>query len=602
MKIYDTYRTLFESYTKLISEELLDEVQWESNKESKLRRGEVPLTSSIVKKMFEEPRVVEAFHVTDIDKVFEITKIVGKRNSISAFKYFSDYNIMNAQGIQTKGGVVLKIRGVMDIMGSEDIMSTVDRSVNRRWISSKMLSKNLYDDLLDYFDTFKFNQNPSEVREYMTYIFKLFDKYHDEIQDNLIRMIFSSSYNGGWNELLVKNVKVMELAWLPEKSIKFYVADEEKEKLIQDSIEKLKTLTPNVYTFYDGKDMLEWFRGNGGHIELDDFRKSEFSNYKKEDLMKSMGGLIALAKFNFDYFKYNFDKFKHLFVKEKNGNGEAYNDIIRSVSKYDDKIQIIKMIFMANGKDWDDDYNIDNLIKHTYVGSYSKSTDSNSEFCIWLLNFFGDRLTPEIFKYIIKNVNPSQEFVNAVLSIYGNNMDVIENMVKTNITILKYVDVLDEEILIDIVEKDYHALSFIKNPSEKLQLIAIKENYSAMQFIENPSEAVKIAAIKINPCAIKYIKDSTPQLQIMAMSISKQKVTTFHCIQNPSEKVKMAAVMANGLIIQYIISPSEELQMAAVKQNDTAYFYIKNPTDNVKRFVGTIDENHKKNIRNILRG
>jgi hypothetical protein len=42
--------------------------------------------------------------------------------------------------------------------------------------------------------------------------------------------------------------------------------------------------------------------------------------------------------------------------------------------------------------------------------------------------------------------------------------------------------------------------------------------------------------------------------------------------------------------------------MAAVKQQDTAYFYIKNPTDNVKRFVGTIDENHKKKIRNILRG
>jgi hypothetical protein len=317
MKIYDTYRTLFESYTKLISEELLDEVKWESNKESKLRKGEVPLTSSIVKKMFEEPRVVEAFHVTDIDKVFEITKIVGKRNSISAFKYFSDYNIMNAQGIQTRGGVVLKIRGVMDIMGSDDIMSTVDRSVNRRWISSKMLSINLHDDLLDYFDTFKFNQNPSEVREYMTYIFKLFDKYHDEIQDNLIRMIFSSSYNGGWNELLVKNVRVMELAWLPKKSIDFYIADEEKEKLIQETIEKLKTITPNVYTFYDGKDMLEWFKSNGGHIELDDFRKSEFSNYKKEDLMKSMNGLIALAKFNFDYFKYNFDKFKHLFVKEK---------------------------------------------------------------------------------------------------------------------------------------------------------------------------------------------------------------------------------------------------------------------------------------------
>jgi hypothetical protein len=51
MKIYDTYRVLFESYTDLISEELLDEVMWVSNKESKLTRGEIPLTSSIVKIM-----------------------------------------------------------------------------------------------------------------------------------------------------------------------------------------------------------------------------------------------------------------------------------------------------------------------------------------------------------------------------------------------------------------------------------------------------------------------------------------------------------------------------------------------------------------------
>ena len=111
MKLFNIYKNLFESYDydDLISEELLDEVKWVTNKEGKLKRGEIPLTPSIVKRMFGEPRVLEAFHVTDLDNVFDITKIVGKRNSISAFKFFSEDNIKVARGIQTQGGVVVKI-------------------------------------------------------------------------------------------------------------------------------------------------------------------------------------------------------------------------------------------------------------------------------------------------------------------------------------------------------------------------------------------------------------------------------------------------------------------------------------------------------------
>jgi hypothetical protein len=634
MKIYDTYRVLFESYTDLITEELLDEVMWMSNKESKLKRGEIPLTSSIVKRMFDEPRAVEAFHITDLKKVFDITNIIGKRNSISAFKYFSDNNIRSARGIQTGGGVVLKIGGVMDIMGSDDIMSTVDMSVNRRWISAEKLSPRLYTDLVNYFAKFTFNQNPSDVKKYMTYMFQLFDKYHDEIQDNLIRMVFTSGFDNGWNELLVKHVRVLSLAWYPEKTMAHYDTDEEREEATNEIIEKLKTLTPNVYTFYDDEDMVKWFQDNGGHIELDDFRRAEFGNYKREDLMKSMGGLIAMVKYDFDYFASNFENVKHLISQNKNSGKYPYREIFNAANKSGHALDMAKIIFMANGKDWNEYENIEKLISQLPSGN-------NTEFFIWLLEFFGKDINYKIFKPIMTNVNINQRFVDYVFSVFGKKDEIIDffahynpnsvqfmgelsdkmkqHVVFRNPMSLRYIKNPSEELKMFAVNNNGLIIQYIQNPSEAIQLAAVNNNYSAMHFIDNPSEAVQIAAVKNDVRAIQQIKNPSEAVQMLAveknpiiieyiknpseavqMAAIRKNPYAFGYIQDPTDAVKMVALSVDGRYIQYMQNPSEELQIAAVQQNPDAIRYMLNPTDKVKAMVNNLNESRKK-IRNILR-
>jgi hypothetical protein len=585
---------LFESYIDLISEELLDEVKWVTNKNDKLRNGDIPLTPSIVKRLFDKPRVIEAFHVTDLDNVFDITKIIGKRNSISAFKYFSESNIRSARGIQTQGGIVLKIGGIMDIMGSDDIMSSVDTSVNRRWISASKLSKRLYDDLINYFSTFKFNDNPSDVRTYMTHMFQLFDKYHDEIQDNLIRMVFGSTFDNGWNELLVKNVRVLSLAWYPNKAMDHYDTDEEREEATNEIIEKLKTLTPNVYTFYDDDDMVEWFKENGGHIELDNFRKAEFGNYKKEDLMKSMGGLIAMIKYDYDYFASNFDKIKHFIIQKKDDSRYPYREIVEAAEKTGRALDIAKLIFTANGKDWDEYDNIQKLVNQIPSGD-------NTEFFIWLLDFFGRNIDNNIFRAIMKNVDINQKFVDYVFSVFGKTENTINWLFFKDPSSLEFMGELSGEIQKNIIMFNPIAIRYIKNPSEELKLSSVLQNGLLIQHFENPSESLQRAAINSNYQAIKFINNPSEAIEMAAIKrFGSTKYDVISFINNPSENAKLEAVNQNGYAIQFIDNPSEAVQIAAVKNKEQSYFYIKNPTDNVKRMVGVIDES-RKNIRKILR-
>ena len=318
MKIGSIYRELIiESFEGMISEEelaMLDEVAWVRKLKDKLKAGDIPLTPSVVKHMIGEPRVVEAFHITDFRNVFDIKHIIGKRNSISAFKHFSEYKIKNATGIQTDGGIVLKISGILDIMSEKDIMSTLDTSISRRWISSNILSQSVYYKLIDYFRDFNFDDSISSVRTYMNKIYSLLDTYRDEVKKGLINLVFGQGFNYGWNELLVRNVKVTKIAWLPKVVLgKGYDESNADENIIVKHIEdKLKALTPDVSTFWSGDEIVKWFKDNGGHVDIGDFYREEIKNYKDEDLLHTPKGISLLYYNKRDFIKDNIDKLKEI--------------------------------------------------------------------------------------------------------------------------------------------------------------------------------------------------------------------------------------------------------------------------------------------------
>jgi hypothetical protein len=407
-------------------------------------------------------------------------------------------------------------------------------------------------------------------------------------------MVFGSTFDNGWNELLVKNVKVLSVAWLPNKVMDHYDTDEERKQATNEIIEKLKTLTPNVYTFDDGMDMLEWFKENGGHIDLNDFRKAEFGNYKKEDLIKSMGGLNVLINYDFDYFKNNFDKIKPLIIQQKDSRGWPYADMLNSAIKTGNGLEFLKMIFMANGRDWSNIGIIENLI--------NRAPDlDNDKFFKWLLEFFGPRVNQDILASIIDKVYVTQEFVDFVFSVYGKTEDIINLFIKNKPNSVLFMGELNDEIQLNAIKKNPNVIRFLKNPSEELKMIAVSYNGNIIQHIQNPSEELQLAAVRNNYNAIHFLNNASEAVQIAAIkSAGSYTYDVIGDIKNPSEAAKLEAVNQNGYAIQFIDNPSEVVQIAAVKNKEQSYFYIKNPTDNVKRLVGVIDES-RKNIRKILR-
>jgi hypothetical protein len=416
MKLYPIYKNLFESYDHLITEELLDEVQWESSKEKKLKEGEIPLTPSIVKFILGEHKMVEAFHVMGIDNIDGLKSIIGKRNTISAFKFFEEDNIETAHGIQTKGGIVAKISGYLNIIGGSDIMSTVDPSLNRRWISANLLSNNMYEELREYFKDYEFENTAAEVKTYMTKIFGLLDKYHIEIQNNLFKLLFKTG-GYGWNELLVRNIQVSSVAWLPDVVITDYYKVEEREQYIQEIIEKLKTLTPNVYTFTSGRTMLNWFTDNGGHVDFKEFIKSEFKNYKKEDFLKSIHGVSVLLENDPNYVIENLDKLTSVIRSVKDNGGYPYSDLINVAEQKGMLSIILKLIFKTNGKDWSNMQVIQNFIWRF----------DNRDFNKWLIDFYGSDISKGVINSITR-YSFDKSLFRYLISKVGNNEELLENI------------------------------------------------------------------------------------------------------------------------------------------------------------------------------
>jgi hypothetical protein len=340
--------------------------------------------------------------------------------------------------------------------------------------------------------------------------------------------------------------------------------------------------------------MVKWFKDNGGHVAMDDFRKAEFGNYRKEDLMKSMGGLTALIKYDYDYFKNNFDKIKHFISQQKDNSEYPYRDIVNHAVKSGHGLDIAKLIFTANGKDWDEYDNIVKLVNQIPSGD-------NTEFFIWLLDFFGQNIDKNIFRAIMNNVDTNQRFVDYIFSVLGKTESSIGWLIHNSPTSIQFMGELSYEMQKHAILINPMSIRYMKNSSEEFKLSSVISNGLMIKHFENPSENLQLAAIKSEYKAIQFINNPSEAIQIAAIQIGGYyNYDVINFIKNPTENAKLEAVNQNGYAIQFIEDPSEVVQMAAVKNNENAYFYIKNPTDNIKRLVGVIDES-RKNIRKILR-
>ena len=100
-----------------------------------LKDLKIPLSSPIFKRVWPESIRSKAFHVTDLDGVYKLTKL-GKTKSISAFYNIED--IIISSGIKTNGGYVVELEGDVLAAAPDDISSQPDKT-GRRWLTFSSL-------------------------------------------------------------------------------------------------------------------------------------------------------------------------------------------------------------------------------------------------------------------------------------------------------------------------------------------------------------------------------------------------------------------------------------------------------------------------------
>ena len=101
-----------------------------------LKDVKIPLSPSIMKRIWPKSVRSKAFHLTDFDGLGKLKRLQGKKRSISAFYNMDDYIIQS--GIKTEGGYVVELEGDVLAASPDDISSQPDKS-GRRWITFSSL-------------------------------------------------------------------------------------------------------------------------------------------------------------------------------------------------------------------------------------------------------------------------------------------------------------------------------------------------------------------------------------------------------------------------------------------------------------------------------
>ena len=102
----------------------------------------IPLSPSIMKRIWPKSIRSKAFHLTDFDGVKKLKGMQKGKRSISAFYNMDDYMI--SDGIKTEGGYVVELEGDVLAASPDDISSQPDKT-GRRWITVSSLMNSPFD-------------------------------------------------------------------------------------------------------------------------------------------------------------------------------------------------------------------------------------------------------------------------------------------------------------------------------------------------------------------------------------------------------------------------------------------------------------------------
>ena len=276
-----------------------DALQWT------LTQNYVPLYPKQIENLFGKIPV-NAFHATSPQNIESVSKILGKKKSISTFtKANKSTGLAKGRGVQTgSGGVVFYVEGLLLGRKAEDFDTVPDRT-GRRWVqghhvfgTGSQLVRNVikkaklpdYEEWREIEDKIvgEVEDNPKNddlgfreqsklikkklapivqkhIKKYIDTTNALLKKHKDRVHDSMrTKSTENSSY---WNEILIYNTKVIDCFVLKRVYDDYYFKNDSYDTKAYKS-ELLKIVPENKVTVGSPAQFRKWYTTREGEITV----------------------------------------------------------------------------------------------------------------------------------------------------------------------------------------------------------------------------------------------------------------------------------------------------------------------------------------------
>jgi hypothetical protein len=270
-----------------------------------LTQNYIPLYPKQIENLFGKIPV-NSFHTTSPQNIQSVSKILGKKKSISTFtKANKSSGLAKGRGVQTgSGGVVFYVEGLLLGRKAEDFDTVPDRT-GRRWVMGHhvfggdymILRKTIQKAKLpDYAgwreiedevvaevednpknDDFGFREQSKiikkklgpivqkHIKKYVDTTNKLLKKHKDKVQDSMRTQTTENSPY--WNEILIYNTKVIDCFVLKRVYDDYYFKNDSYDTKAYKK-ELLKIVPENKITVGTPAQFRKWYTSREGEITV----------------------------------------------------------------------------------------------------------------------------------------------------------------------------------------------------------------------------------------------------------------------------------------------------------------------------------------------
>ena len=276
-----------------------DALQWT------LTQNYVPLYPKQIENLFGKIPV-NAFHSTSPQNIESVSKVLGKKKSISTFtKANKSSGLAKGRGVQTgSGGVVFYVEGLLLGRKAEDFDTVPDRT-GRRWVmghhvfgTGSQLVRNVIkkaglpdygewrdieDEIVDEveldpkYEDLGWKERDAlvkkklapivqkHIKKYIDTTNALLKKHKDRVHDSMrTKSTENSSY---WNEILIYNTKVIDCFVLKRVYDDYYFKNDSRDTKSYKS-ELLKIVPENKVTVGTPAQFRKWYTSREGEITV----------------------------------------------------------------------------------------------------------------------------------------------------------------------------------------------------------------------------------------------------------------------------------------------------------------------------------------------